>query len=217
MTTLEQAARLALDVMQQVNPDLVCDAFSHNRRKDLHGDKDVCPIAVRWIAALADLSHALAQQAEPEWVGLTNKEIYDCWPRSNEPIAIARAIESAFKEKNTKHAETVVEPGDDDLPDRLLQIHRSAAAGAVAKWQREQAESAVRESQQRERLASRLAGRKKGPSADTEFGVPHLAEDMGEAEPVVWDPQCPLCGGSRPTAPAQQAEPVADADGNASY
>jgi hypothetical protein len=38
-----------------------------------------------------------------------------------------------------------------------------------------------------------------------------------QAEPAVWDPQCPLCGGSRPAAPAQQAEPVADADGNASY
>jgi hypothetical protein len=41
------------------------------------------------------------QQAAPEWAGLTNKEIYDCWPRSNEPIAIARAIEAAFKDKNT--------------------------------------------------------------------------------------------------------------------
>ena len=28
-------------------------------------------------------------------------------------------------------------------------------------------------------------------------------------EPVVWDPQCPLCGGSRQAALAQQAEPVA--------
>ena len=40
------------------------------------------------------------QQAKPEWAGLTNKEIYDCWPRSNEPIAIARSIEAAFKDKN---------------------------------------------------------------------------------------------------------------------
>jgi hypothetical protein len=39
-----------------------------------------------------------------------------------------------------------------------------------------------RESQQRERLDLRLAGRKKGPSADTEFAVPHLVE---QAEPVV--------------------------------
>jgi len=44
---------------------------------------------------------ATPQQVKPELVGLTNKEIYDCWPRSNEPIAIARAIEAAFKEKNT--------------------------------------------------------------------------------------------------------------------
>jgi hypothetical protein len=32
--------------------------------------------------------------------------------------------------------------------------------------------------------------------------------DKEQAEPVVWDPQCPLCGGSRPAALAQQAEPV---------
>jgi hypothetical protein len=37
-----------------------------------------------------------------------------------------------------------------------------------------------------------------------------------QAEPVVWDPQCPLCGGSRQAALAQQAEPVADS-GNPSY
>lgn len=38
-----------------------------------------------------------------------------------------------------------------------------------------------------------------------------------QAEPVVWDPQCPLCGGSRPAAIAQQAEPVVDDGGNASF
>jgi DNA-binding transcriptional regulator YiaG len=35
----------------------------------------------------------------------------------------------------------------------------------------------TRESQQRERLASRLAGRKKGAHAESEFAVPHFAED----------------------------------------
>ena len=35
----------------------------------------------------------------------------------------------------------------------------------------------IRESQQRERLASRLAGRKKSAHAESEFAVPHLAED----------------------------------------
>jgi hypothetical protein len=30
-----------------------------------------------------------------------------------------------------------------------------------------------------------------------------------QAEPAVWDPQCPLCGGSRQAALAKQAEPVA--------
>jgi hypothetical protein len=34
-----------------------------------------------------------------------------------------------------------------------------------------------------------------------------LAAHREQAEPAVWDPQCPLCGGSRPAALAQQAEP----------
>jgi hypothetical protein len=74
----------------------------------------------------------------------------------------------ALNEAIPKQAEPV--QAEDDLPDRLMRIHRAAAAEAVAKfakWQREQ------------------------------------------AEPVVWDPQCPLCGGSRQAALAQQAEPPA--------
>jgi hypothetical protein len=97
----------------------------------------------------------------------------------------------AWLDDHTQQAEPVAVQAEDDLPDRLLKIHRTAASEAVAKWQREQAESAVRESQQRARLNLRLAGRKKGPSADTEFGVPHLAEDTDEAhhaEPVLAEP-----------------------------
>jgi hypothetical protein len=92
------------------------------------------------------LAEAEAQQAEPvAWVGLTDAEIYECWPGVESMFKIARAIEAALKEKNAKpvQAEPVVETGDDDLPDRLLQIHRAAAAAAVAKWQREQAEPVV--------------------------------------------------------------------------
>jgi hypothetical protein len=60
----------------------------------------------------------------------------------------------------------------------------------------------VRESQQRKRLNFRLAGRKKGPSVDAEFGVPHLAEDTDEAEPVVERAmrKCSLCGFEREDA-----------------
>ena len=36
-----------------------------------------------------------------------------------------------------------------------------------------------------------------------------LAAHREQAEPAVWDPQCPLCGGSRQAALAKQAEPVA--------
>jgi len=51
---------------------------------------------------------------------------------------------------------------------------------------------AVRESQQRERLDSHLAGRKKGLSGETEFAVPHLAEQTEPSfvispERMTWD------------------------------
>jgi hypothetical protein len=49
----------------------------------------------------------------------------------------------AWLDDHTQQAEPVVEPDEDDLPDRLLQIHRTAASEAVAKfakWQAEQAE-----------------------------------------------------------------------------
>jgi hypothetical protein len=65
MTALEQAARLALDAMRLVHPDFVCNASSHHRRTDLHGNEDVCPIAIRWRAAFAALEASLAEQAEP--------------------------------------------------------------------------------------------------------------------------------------------------------
>ena len=63
--------------------------------------------------------------------------------------------------------------------------------------------TALRESQQRERLDSHLAGRKKGPSISTEFAVPHLAEDVEQAEPVdkaLTNPE--------PVVDKEQAEPV---------
>jgi hypothetical protein len=43
---------------------------------------------------------------------------------------------------------------------------------------------------------------------DSAVGI--LRSALEQAEPVVWDPQCPLCGGSRPAALAQQAEPVVE-------
>jgi len=88
MTTLEQAARQALDALE--NQFAIMPASDHHK-------------ALR--AALAQQQAVLEKdwpQAKPVgWVGLTNKELYDCWPESNEPVAIARAIEAAFKEKNT--------------------------------------------------------------------------------------------------------------------
>jgi hypothetical protein len=66
---------------------------------------------------------------------------------------------------------------------------------------------AARESQQRARLNLRLAGRKKGPSADTEFGAPHLAEDADEAQQA--EPAVDKLTTSQPKVYKEQAEPVA--------
>jgi hypothetical protein len=90
MTDLEKAARQALAVLESDN---------------------LWPVPHAANAAIDALRAALAQQqVRLEWVGLTNKEIYDCWPKNNEPVAIARAIEAAFKKKNAQQAEPVVEP-----------------------------------------------------------------------------------------------------------
>ena len=54
----------------------------------------------------------------------------------------------------------------------------SVTQGAdVVDLARKLTDTLIRESQQRERLALRLAGRKKSAHADSEFAVPHLAED----------------------------------------
>jgi hypothetical protein len=109
MTTLEKAARLALDAMRQVHPDLVCDAFSHNRRTDQHGYEDVCPITVRWNAAIAALDAALAQQqAEPV---VEPDEIYKAvplkavrtgvvtWDKQAEPVVERAALFNELGER----------------------------------------------------------------------------------------------------------------------
>jgi hypothetical protein len=37
-------------------------------------------------------------------------------------------------------------------------------------------------------------------------------DSLEQAEPAVWDPQGPACGGSRRVALSQQAEPVVDGE-----
>jgi hypothetical protein len=50
--------------------------------------------------ALERASERLEQAESVAWVGLTDAEIYECWPGSLDPLTIARAIEQALKEKN---------------------------------------------------------------------------------------------------------------------
>lgn len=81
MTTLRQAAELALEAMKD---------FDYDKR----------------MAAIEAVEKALA---EPQWIGLTGDEIFEC--ENNTPdevisdreycIYFARAIEATLKEKNT--------------------------------------------------------------------------------------------------------------------
>jgi len=90
-------------------------------------------------------------------------------------------------------------PGAAWVADWLLEEHPQQAEPVAMTG------TSVRESQQRDRLDSRLAERKRGPSDQAEFGLPHLAEDVEQAEPVVDK----ALTNAEPQVNKEQAEPVA--------
>jgi hypothetical protein len=49
---------------------------------------------------------------------------------------------------------------------------------------------------------------RQGPTSALMADLRRALAHREQAEPVVWDPQCPLCGGARPAAFAQQAKPA---------
>lgn len=75
MTTLREAAQMALDALDSDNPDIQLRAATHLR------------------AALA--------QPEREWQGLTDEELSPIYAEYKSPRNIYLAIESALREKNT--------------------------------------------------------------------------------------------------------------------
>ena len=92
MTTLQEAAQMALDALDSDNPDIQLRAATHLR------------------AALAQPPCATGSQCvgnkcercvvqEREWQGLTDKEIENCFEMSM--FGTCRAIEAKLKEKNT--------------------------------------------------------------------------------------------------------------------
>jgi hypothetical protein len=210
MTDLEKAARQALERLRRADK---ISGYPNNK------------------LAIAALESALAQQAEPVDAPPKSFRVgyltgYDDGQRElrekqqAEPVAWRTFDGEGGYDYRTYDDENYAQEWAQRNPSHENWVEPLYAAPQQAVLEKDWPQ-AVRESQQRARLDLRLAGRKKSTQAEAEFAVPHLVEDAGEAqqaEPVVWDPQCPLCGGSRPAVLAQQAEPVVDdASGNPSY
>jgi hypothetical protein len=174
------------------------------------------------------------EQAEPvvepvAWVGLTDKDRLDIYGQAStdEVDFYARAIEAALKEKNTKQAEPVqAEPVVKPVVSEALRLaeyldlphigqHKSAN-----ELRRLHAEIIRLEARERGRQIARSLNVQEPPDAKPKQAEPvaWLSIDcIGErylcfSKPLDNDPVQPLY-----THPPQQAEPVADADSNASY
>ena len=110
MTTLENAARQALDALEEYQnegaPFMSCDAAVEALRQALEQPKQE---PVTWMYSDAEGNNPVPLYTEPlkrEWVGLTDEEIGDALIDlpvlgNGYFLRIARAIETALKEKNT--------------------------------------------------------------------------------------------------------------------
>ena len=72
MTTLQEAARDALEALERIGKDFVCRS-AHHAKKDQHSAFAECPVVVRHTDAIESLRTALAQQEadksfQPDWV-----------------------------------------------------------------------------------------------------------------------------------------------------
>ncbi len=61
MTTLQEAARDALEALERIGKDFVCRS-AHHAKKDQHSAFAECPVVVRHTDAIESLKAALAQQ-----------------------------------------------------------------------------------------------------------------------------------------------------------
>ncbi len=114
--TDKETLKLALDALELVNIEFVCDG-AHHAKKDRHGLDEDCPVTMRYRKAIAALKERLAEHAmrevqrlgqeieqERKWVGLTKQQQLDIFAQS---VAKKRsehehymAIEQALKERN---------------------------------------------------------------------------------------------------------------------
>ena len=63
MTTLQEAARDALEALERIGKDFVCRS-AHHAKKDQHSAFAECPVVVRHTDAIESLKAALAQHGE---------------------------------------------------------------------------------------------------------------------------------------------------------
>ena len=72
MTTQTEALKLALEAMELVNIEFVCNG-AHHAKKDRHSLDEDCPVTMRYRTAITAIKEALAQTQEPVawqlWVG----------------------------------------------------------------------------------------------------------------------------------------------------
>lgn len=64
MSDLRKAAQAALDALDGLSEDAVCQS-SHHAKKDRHTSLDVCPVFLRVRAAITTLRAALAEPSVP--------------------------------------------------------------------------------------------------------------------------------------------------------
>jgi hypothetical protein len=111
MTTLRQAAEMALEIMDLIHPDFICSVVHHSKQNRHKAFVEKCPITMQFNEAKSALSQALA---EPEWVELTDEDVLKCFglvkyldlktksvEMSDFEKSFARAVEAKLKEKNT--------------------------------------------------------------------------------------------------------------------
>ena len=79
MTTLQEAARDALEALERIGKDFVCRS-AHHAKKDQHSAFAECPVVVRHTDAIESLRTALAQQVTlvpQEWTNLLAYALQD--------------------------------------------------------------------------------------------------------------------------------------------
>ena len=98
MSKQNDALKLALEALELVNIEFVCDG-AHHAKKDRHELGDDCPVTARYQNAITAIKKALAQ---PEQEPLTWQQLQEIWIATPSEDAwidrvweFARAVEAA--------------------------------------------------------------------------------------------------------------------------